>query len=180
MNEHGLKIKSLNGVMKKLKKENLLKRGASIVNAKRSRLFYQNVLKSLKHKGNVIQFPAPTEQLIIEAESNDNNRDKFKFYINRKGKYNLKKCTYMSRYKNTHDLLRIDIEGPAHDNPDGSTVECPHIHIYREGYNLAWAYPLQKIINTDSENLLQVLIDFFEYNKVTNITSYSYQEGGLV
>lgn len=142
--------------------------------------YFINVLKSLIHKGAVINFPAPTEQLIIEAESNENNKDKFKFYINRKGKYNIKKCTYMSRYKNTHDLLRIDIEGPSHDNPDGSIVECPHIHIYREGYNLAWAYPLPKIIDTDPKNLLQVLIDFFEYIKVTNIKEFSYQEGGLV
>lgn len=142
--------------------------------------YYINVLKSLKHRGTIIKFPSPTEHIIIEAESNNNNKDLFKFYINRKGKYNIKKCTYMSRYKNTHDLLRIDIEGPAHDNPDGTTIECPHIHIYKEGYNLSWAYPLPQIIKTDPENLLQILIDFFEYNKVTNINHFSYQEGGLV
>lgn len=142
--------------------------------------YFINVLKSLKQKGSFINFPSPTEQLIIEAESEENGRDKFRFYINRKGKYNLKKCTYMSRYKNTYDLLRIDIEGPPHDNPDGSIVECPHIHIYKEGYNLSWAYPLHGVINTDPDNLVQVLIDFFEYNKVNNIKNYSYQEGGLV
>ena len=47
-----------------------------------------------------------------------------------KGKYNRKKCTYQSRYNNTYNLLRIDINGPPHDNPDCGSVECPHIHIY--------------------------------------------------
>ena len=55
--------------------------------------YYINVLKSLKHRGTIIKFPSPTEHIIIEAESNNNNKDLFKFYINRKGKYNIKKCT---------------------------------------------------------------------------------------
>ena len=117
------------------------------------------VLKILKSKGKVISFPSPTQQEIIEAESDDLNKDKFMFYINRKGQYNLK-CTYLSRYNNTYNLLRIDINGPPHDNPDGTTVNCPHIHIYKEGYNLSWAYPLGSKIETNPKDLIQVLIDF--------------------
>ncbi|WP_394295487.1 DUF6978 family protein [Halalkalibacterium ligniniphilum] len=37
------------------------------------------------------------------------------------------------KYKKTIGLLRIDIEGSPHDNPDGTTVECPDTHIYKEG-----------------------------------------------
>lgn len=79
------------------------------------------------------------------------------------------------------NLLRIDLDGPAHDNPDGTVVECPHIHIYKEGYNLSWAYPLQKVISTDTTDLITVLIDFLKYTNVNNKHNYSIQqEGGLI
>lgn len=64
------------------------------------------------------------------------------------------------RYKNIQNLLRVDLEGPDHDNPDGTVVECPHIHIYKEGYGLSWAYPLQDEIDTNPFDLISVLIDF--------------------
>lgn len=138
------------------------------------------MLKSLNHKGQIIKFPTPTQQVILEAVSDINPNDTFKFFINRKGQYNLQKCTYLSRYKNIHNLLRIDIEGPPHDNPDGTTVQCPHIHIYKEGYNLSWAYPLPDHLPTDPTKLIDVLIDFLSYNNVKNVSDYSYQEGGLI
>src|SRR5690625_76455 len=134
------------------------------------------VLKVLKYEGEVIPFPASMQQEVIEAQSDDLNKDKFMFYINRKGQYNLKKCTYLSRYNNTYNLLRLDINGPPHDNPDGTTVECPHIHIYKEGYNLSWAYPLESVIPTDPTDLIQVLIDFLKYNNVNNAKNYYIQE----
>ena len=138
------------------------------------------VLKVLKYEGKVIAFPMPTQQEVIEVQSDDMNRDKFLFYINRKGQYNLKKCTYLSRYNNTYNLLRIDINGPPHDNPDGTTVECPHIHIYKEGYNLSWAYPLNSVIKTNPKDLIQVLIDFLKYNNVKNTKNYYIQEEGMI
>lgn len=139
-----------------------------------------NVIKRIQNKNKLISFPNPCEYLLLEAESDDLNKDKFIFDINRKGQYSLKKCTYQSRYRKSIILLRIDIEGPEHDNPDGSVIECPHIHIYREGFGTSWAYPLPQEIKTDTSNLLQVLIDFLEYNNVNNINSYSYQEGGFI
>jgi hypothetical protein len=134
-------------------------------------------LKELKAKSKLINFPQPTEYLSLEAES---DKDKFIFDINRRGQYNLKKCTYQTRYKKQIKLLRIDIEGPAHDNPNGETIPCPHIHIYREGYNLSWAYPLPEHIKADPSDLIQVLIDFLMYNNVNNTKDFSFQEGGLV
>lgn len=39
-------------------------------------------------------------------------------------------------------LLRID-NAPYHRNPDGSELkDTPHIHVYREGCDLAWAEPI--------------------------------------
>ena len=137
------------------------------------------VLKVIK-SGEIITFPSPGEQTVLEAQSDELSSDKFLFYINRKGQYNLKKCTYVSRYNNVYNLLRVDINGPPHDNPDGTTVHCPHIHIYKEGYNLSWAYPLEVEIKTDPKDLIMVLIDFLKYNNLKDISGLSIQDGGLV
>jgi hypothetical protein len=52
------------------------------------------------------------------------------------------KCTYQERYAVIEILLRLDIDGPPHQNPDGVDVPCPHLHVYREGYGAKWAMPL--------------------------------------
>jgi len=113
-----------------------------------------------------IVFPSLKSCLTLEATSTQTN-DKFQIDVHRKT-LNVKKCTYQTRYKKSINLLRIDIEGPPHPNPDGSEIPCPHIHIYKEGYDDKWAYPLSDIINTDSTDLVQVLIDFLEYNNINN------------
>ena len=56
---------------------------------------------------------------------------------------------------------------------------CPHIHIYREGYDDKWAYPLDKKIKTDPKDLIQVLIDFFKYNNLDNHDKIIIQGGDL-
>ena len=38
-------------------------------------------------------------------------------------------------------LLRLDIDGPPHRNPDGEEIPCPHLHTYREGFGVKWAIP---------------------------------------
>ncbi len=39
-------------------------------------------------------------------------------------------------------LVRLDVAGPPHRNPDDTEVPCPHLHVYRQDYGLKWAYPL--------------------------------------
>jgi hypothetical protein len=31
-------------------------------------------------------------------------------------------------------LTQVDIGGPMHRNPDGTEIQYPHIHIYKEGW----------------------------------------------
>ena len=39
-------------------------------------------------------------------------------------------------------LIRVD-NSPYHPNPDGSEIrDRPHMHRYREGFDLAWAEPI--------------------------------------
>ena len=62
-----------------------------------------------------------------------------------RGRIKSLKCSYNNRYGVTIILVRIDINGPPHDNPDGSSVSGNHIHIYREGFGHKFAYELSSV-----------------------------------
>ena len=54
----------------------------------------------------------------------------------------LTKATFQNRVRRVIVLLRLDIDGPPHRNPDGEEIPCPHIHLYREGFGDKWAMPV--------------------------------------
>jgi hypothetical protein len=136
-----------------------------------------NALKELKSK-RMIKFPSPGSAQQLDVNTKD-GKDKFIIDINRKGKISLSKCTYQTRYKNSIKLLRLDIDGPPHTNPDSKEVPCPHLHIYKEGFAVRWAYPIGPNIFKNTSDLVQTLIDFLEYNYIENIPNIQL-EGGLI
>lgn len=128
------------------------------------------ILKEIRDQGQVFTFPQPGEYKKIEVVSTD-GKHVFIVDVNRKGSVNIyKKCTIQSRYQKDVPLLRLDINGPDHTNPDGETICGSHLHIYREGYGDKYAFPVPPSIpNTD--DLIQALIDFLKYFKTTNVDS---------
>lgn len=83
----------------------------------------------------------------------------FDFY---RGSFELTRYTFNKRYRQTIILVRYD-NGGKHTNPDGQLFDGPHVHLYREGYNDKFAYPISEIgINeTDSiENKLKKILQF--------------------
>jgi hypothetical protein len=125
-----------------------------------------------------LAFPEPGKYITLDAVSVAGH-EKFLIDVNRKGVLKITKCTYQTRYMQTHILLRLDLDGPDHPNPDGTIVPCPHIHIYREGYGTSWAFSLPEHITSDSKDLVRVLIDFLRYNNIFSIPPIHY-EGGLI
>lgn len=116
--------------------------------------------------------PSPGKQLHIPVRSVDL---KHEFMLDiRSGRIELKKGTCQLRTASAHVLARIDLAGGTHRNPDGQELSCPHIHLYREGYNDQWAYPLPKDFSKP-DDLCQTLIDFLEY---CNIIDKPYIERG--
>lgn len=138
-----------------------------------------SILKELQEKSDNIIFPTLGNSLALECKS-PTTKDKFIIDVNRKGTLKITKCTYQTRYKNSLRLVRIDLDGPPHENPDGNVIECPHIHIFREGFELKWAYPLSEYISSDPTDLISILIDFLRYNNVSNIKNYKIHGGGLI
>ncbi|AKS37381.1 hypothetical protein NP92_02665 [Anoxybacillus gonensis] len=137
-----------------------------------------DMIKQIISTENLITFPEPGQYLTLDVQSNDET-EKFIIDINRKGSIKITKCTYQTRYKKNIPLIRIDIDGQPHTNPDGTEIPCPHIHIYREGFGDKWAFPLEEHIATNPQDLLMVLMDFLRYNRIENISEFDFQ-GGFV
>ena len=76
-------------------------------------------------------------KVAIPLVSSD-EREHFFLDINRRSRNELK-VTHQNRARRTEVLLRLCAGGPPHRNPDGTEVESPHIHVYREGYGDKWA-----------------------------------------
>ena len=87
-------------------------------------------------------FPNPGDALHINLVAQDIAREQFILDVNRRGRIRSLRCTYQDRYQVSIILIRLDINGPPHDNPDGTLVSGNHIHIYREGYDDRFAYEL--------------------------------------
>jgi len=67
-------------------------------------------------------------------------------------------------------LLRLDVDGPPHQNPDGEEMPSPHLHVYREGYGDKWAVPVPAEF-TDTSDLVCTLRDFMKYCNVQECPS---------
>lgn len=126
------------------------------------------LIKYLKEY-DLIAVPSYGQKINLSAQCNEGGN----FLIDiRRGRIDVYQATFQTRYQKTIPLVRLDLEGPEHQNPDGEVIECPHLHIYKEGYDLKWAYPVKKELDpnfSNTKNLIQVLIDYLKYNNITNV-----------
>ena len=87
-----------------------------------------------------LTFPHPGERLAIPLQSLD-KRELFVVDVHRSS-IKLTKATFQNRARQVVVLLRLDINGANHRNPDGLEVPCPHLHVYTEGFGDKWAFPV--------------------------------------
>ena len=85
----------------------------------------------------------------------------------RRARINMLKSTCQTRARKIFVLARLDIGGAPHRNPDDEIIECPHLHLYREGYNDKWACPVPPDIFSKLDDSMQTLLDFMGYCNVT-------------
>jgi hypothetical protein len=103
------------------------------------------------------------KNLCIPLHSPD-NREEFILDIWR-GAISLKKTKFQTRARTTVILVRVDIGGAPHRNPDGIEIQCPHIHFYKAGFDDKWAEPLSNhFINFNDP--IKILHEFMKYCKV--------------
>ncbi len=128
-----------------------------------------NVMKELLKTGTYM-LPAVGTTGMIGLKSLSSPRDRFDVFINRKARIVPDKYTLLLRYPE-ENLLRIDVNGPAHTNPDGMIVPCPHIHmrVKDTGRWDAYAYDIPAVFGS-SEDCASTLRDFLQYCNTKNVS----------
>lgn len=119
-------------------------------------------------------FPAPGGRVAIPLISVD-KRESFVLDVTR-SQIKLTKATFQNRARAAIILMRLDLDGPPHRNPDGEEISCPHLHIYREGHADKWAIPAP----TDKyPNPSDVFLTFEVFMQDCNITEPPRIQKGL-
>lgn len=95
-----------------------------------------------------------------------NRREHFSLDLS-KGRIELSKGKNQLRARQVLVLLRLDFGGPPHRNPDEEEIPSPHLHIYREGFDDKWAFPVPPDKFSKLEDYWQTLQDFLGYCNVT-------------
>ena len=127
------------------------------------------VLKKITEKG-IFFVPEQGKRKQLHLLSVFSDKDHFDVIINRAG-VNSKKYTLVLRYGKDQGLLRIDMGGGPHTNPDGTIIACPHLHMQQKdtGKWDAWAEDIPAVFG-DTEDCVQTLKDFLQYCNVNNIS----------
>ena len=70
--------------------------------------------------------------------------------------------TFQTRARTTIVLARLDFGGPPHKNPDNKWLGSIHLHLYREGYNDKYAFPLPEEFAgiSDTFEFLDAFMDY--------------------
>ena len=119
-----------------------------------------------KHRIDATTYTFPiTGSLVIPLQSPD-KREQFLLDIYR-GRIDLQRGTYQDRARQVVALVRLDFGGAPHRNPDGEEVQCPHLHVYREGYGDKWAVAAPPSAFPQTADLWDTLQDFMRYCRIT-------------
>ena len=119
-------------------------------------------------------FPAAGQQIALALTSLD-KRETFMLDVTR-AQIKLTKATYQNRSRQAIILMRLDLDGPPHRNPDGTEIPCPHIHTDREGYGDTWAIPAPVDLYSNTADLFSTCEAFTQH---CNLTGPSKMQKGL-
>jgi Family of unknown function (DUF6978) len=85
-----------------------------------------------------------------------------------RGTIRLTKYKYQTRARITTVLARLDVNGAPHTNPDGSRVGGTHLHLYRAGFEVKWAFELDPNQFSQPHDSGQTFGEFCRYCNVTD------------
>lgn len=110
-------------------------------------------------------FPMGGQSLVLPLQSAD-KREHFLLDLSR-GRIDLLKVKMQSRGRQVVVLVRLDLGGSAHRNPDDEEIPAPHLHVYREGFGDKWAVPLPSDRFRDVGDVWATLEDFLQFCHIT-------------
>lgn len=101
----------------------------------------------------------------------DDKREQFMLDLWR-GTIRLSKVKYQTRGRKVIVLVRLDIDGAPHTNPDGKKLGGTHLHLYSEGFEDKWAIPVDASKFSNTASISQCFEDFCRYCSVRDIPSF--------
>jgi hypothetical protein len=119
-------------------------------------------------------FPTEGQSLVLSLHSPD-KREQFLLDLSR-GRIDLLKVKMQNRGRQVVVLVRLDMGGAPHHNPDGEEIPVPHLHVYREGYSDKWAIPIPADY---FQEIGDARVTFEDFMRFCNITQPPYIEWGL-
>lgn len=112
----------------------------------------------------------PSSDLTLDLIGNG-NRERFLLDLWR-GTFKLSKIKYQTRGRQIIVLARLDINGAPHTNPDGEKIVGTHLHIYKEGFDDKWAYPLDPEQFSNPADIGLTLENFCEFCNISGLPPY--------
>jgi hypothetical protein len=94
------------------------------------------------------------------------NKETFLFDFYR-GSFEFSRYTMNKRYRQIVILLRYD-NGGRHTNPDGVLFEGAHVHLYREGFNDKFAFPVSEVGIDVIDSIETVFVKIMHFCNVIN------------
>jgi uncharacterized protein DUF6978 len=111
-------------------------------------------------------FPMGGQSLVLSLQSPD-KREHFLLDLSR-GRIDLLKVKMQNRARQVVVLVRLDLGGAPHRNPDDEEIPAPHLHVYREGYGDKWAIPVPADRFTPTADLWTTLEEFMRFCNITH------------
>jgi|SRR6185437_4112120 len=112
----------------------------------------------------------------IDYRGETESQELFRIIVER-SEVNPRHAKYELLVRHSIVLLRFEIEGPAHHNPDHVRIACPHLHRYRAGFDDRWAEPAADLFG-NTNDLLECLYGFLRYCNVVQVPLIR-RDGGL-
>ena len=79
------------------------------------------------------------------------------------------KGTYQNRGRQVVVLVRLDFGGAPNRNPDGTEIDSPHLHLYREGFGDKRAIAVPRSTFVDMSDRWRMLRDFIQYCNIVEV-----------
>jgi len=119
-------------------------------------------------------FPMGGQSLVLPLQSVD-RREQFLLDLSR-GRIDLLKVKMQNRGRQVVVLVRLDLGGAPHRNPDGEEIPVPHLHVYREGFGDKWAVAAPPDRFTATNDVWRTIEEFLRF---CNVTQSPHIERGL-
>lgn len=92
-----------------------------------------------------------------------------------RGRINEVKISLTKLVQKTIVLVRVDVNGPYHSNPDGESIGPNHYHLYDETFKDRFAYELDEKYFKNIDNIGDIFNSFCRFCNIDTST-YEFQE----